>query len=618
VTGYSCSTGTLSGQSCISDSTYAASPASYSCDAGDTLSGSTCTHTTSSTSTSTYAATVTGYSCSSGDTLSGSTCTHTTTSTATTTYSCPSGYTLSGASCTTTITTDATKTLSCNGHGSLQSDGQTCTTTAVVTTNGDETELCQSAADAMGLLLLNITSGGNYKRFICVIGAVATYSCPSGGALNGSKCTANVTQAASTSYSCGTGTLSGSSCIASSTYAATVAGYSCTSGDALSGSTCTHSTTSTSSSTYAASAASYSCSSGDTLSGSTCTHRSTSAATPNYGCSSGTLSGSNCTGVVTTLKKAYIYLGGKQIAERDVTNNGIQYVHTDALGSPVAHTNASGVEINRTRFEPYGYTAGGTKPGPSVTGQATTGSAIGFTGHVNDPETDLVYMQQRYYDPIAGRFLSVDPVVTDANTGGMFGRYTYVDNNPYRYVDPDGRDKRNDQIEEQLRKQRDRVCGATGCEGDSRVSHPDNKNPVNGNTVIRSKDGSYLTINQAQNQAVVLSAVAGGLVVSGEYMVARGGYLVYVGVDYAGVVRYVGITSQALAARVAQHMAAIGTGRELLAYRVVRGMEGLTKLEARIAEQARINLHGLQKNGGDLLNKINSIAEKYWVKYGIE
>ena len=47
-------------------------------------------------------------------------------------------------------------------------------------------------------------------------------------------------------------------------------------------------------------------------------------------------------------------------------------------------------------------------------------------------------MQQRYYDPIAGRFLSVDPVVTDANSGKMFGRYTYVENNPYRYTDPDG------------------------------------------------------------------------------------------------------------------------------------------------------------------------------------
>jgi len=48
-------------------------------------------------------------------------------------------------------------------------------------------------------------------------------------------------------------------------------------------------------------------------------------------------------------------------------------------------------------------------------------------------------MQQRYYDPIAGRFLSVDPIVTDANTGKGFGLYTYVDNNPYSKIDPDGR-----------------------------------------------------------------------------------------------------------------------------------------------------------------------------------
>jgi RHS repeat-associated protein len=74
-----------------------------------------------------------------------------------------------------------------------------------------------------------------------------------------------------------------------------------------------------------------------------------------------------------------------------------------------------------------------------MTGFTTTGSAIGFTGHVNDPDTDLVYMQQRYYDPIAGRFLSVDPVVTDANSGGGFNRYNYANNSPYKYVDPDGR-----------------------------------------------------------------------------------------------------------------------------------------------------------------------------------
>jgi len=48
-------------------------------------------------------------------------------------------------------------------------------------------------------------------------------------------------------------------------------------------------------------------------------------------------------------------------------------------------------------------------------------------------------MQQRYYDPIAGRFLSVDPVTTDANTGSSFNRYVYGNNNPYKFKDPDGR-----------------------------------------------------------------------------------------------------------------------------------------------------------------------------------
>ncbi len=46
---------------------------------------------------------------------------------------------------------------------------------------------------------------------------------------------------------------------------------------------------------------------------------------------------------------------------------------------------------------------------------------------------------QRYYDPGIGRFLSVDPVTADGNTGGSFNRYKYASNNPYRFTDPDGR-----------------------------------------------------------------------------------------------------------------------------------------------------------------------------------
>lgn len=45
----------------------------------------------------------------------------------------------------------------------------------------------------------------------------------------------------------------------------------------------------------------------------------------------------------------------------------------------------------------------------------------------------------RYYDPVAGRFLSEDPVLTDVNSGASFNRYVYANNNPYKYIDPDGR-----------------------------------------------------------------------------------------------------------------------------------------------------------------------------------
>ena len=52
-------------------------------------------------------------------------------------------------------------------------------------------------------------------------------------------------------------------------------------------------------------------------------------------------------------------------------------------------------------------------------------------------------MQARYYDPVIGRFYSNDPVgalghMSRGNPVHGFGRYTYANNNPYRYTDPDG------------------------------------------------------------------------------------------------------------------------------------------------------------------------------------
>ena len=52
-------------------------------------------------------------------------------------------------------------------------------------------------------------------------------------------------------------------------------------------------------------------------------------------------------------------------------------------------------------------------------------------------------MQARYYDPVIGRFYSNDPVdflghMQRGNPVHGFGRYTYANNNPYKYTDPDG------------------------------------------------------------------------------------------------------------------------------------------------------------------------------------
>ena len=50
-----------------------------------------------------------------------------------------------------------------------------------------------------------------------------------------------------------------------------------------------------------------------------------------------------------------------------------------------------------------------------------------------------MYMQARYYDPVIGRFYSNDPVgYTAANPVMSFNRYMYVNNNPYKYNDPNG------------------------------------------------------------------------------------------------------------------------------------------------------------------------------------
>jgi RHS repeat-associated protein len=109
----------------------------------------------------------------------------------------------------------------------------------------------------------------------------------------------------------------------------------------------------------------------------------------------------------------------------------VTYVYTDPQGTSLAEADASGNITARFDYTPYGVSA-------SSMGAAPNG--MGYTGHVNDPDTGLVYMQARYYDPVTARFLSIDPVRPAAGNTFNFNRYSYVNNNPIVNIDPDGRE----------------------------------------------------------------------------------------------------------------------------------------------------------------------------------
>ena len=102
------------------------------------------------------------------------------------------------------------------------------------------------------------------------------------------------------------------------------------------------------------------------------------------------------------------------------------YLHPDILGSPRRATDMERGTLWQGHYDPYG------KKVNSVN------EKIGYTGHAYDPETQYTYMQARFYDAVVGRFLSNDPIHFTDDNPFTFNRYSYANNNPYKYIDPSG------------------------------------------------------------------------------------------------------------------------------------------------------------------------------------
>ncbi|WP_124949928.1 glycohydrolase toxin TNT-related protein [Sulfuriferula thiophila] len=106
------------------------------------------------------------------------------------------------------------------------------------------------------------------------------------------------------------------------------------------------------------------------------------------------------------------------------TSNGTQSYMTDALGSTLALTDATGTVNTQYSYEAYGNT---TQSG------TVSDNAYQYTGRENDG-TGLYYYRARYYDTQTSRFISQDPI----GFGGGVNQYTYVNGNPVSLVDPLG------------------------------------------------------------------------------------------------------------------------------------------------------------------------------------
>ncbi len=126
-----------------------------------------------------------------------------------------------------------------------------------------------------------------------------------------------------------------------------------------------------------------------------------------------------------TLSARYVYAGSRRIAR--IAGDSASYYLADHLGSTRSLVDEEGAVTAAYDYWPYG----------KVLALSGTGSThFRFTGHERDSESSLDYMLARSYAYDVGRFLRPDPM--QGEYPGI-SPYAYANNNPLKYVDPDGR-----------------------------------------------------------------------------------------------------------------------------------------------------------------------------------
>ncbi len=128
---------------------------------------------------------------------------------------------------------------------------------------------------------------------------------------------------------------------------------------------------------------------------------------------------------------AQTMFGAQGLVSRNTQTNGLSSASTlwyafDERGNVSQRTGGNGGVASSDLYDAFGNVT--STGGPDVFGFG------GQAGYDTDAETGLILCTNRFYDPQQGRFLTRDPM----GYGGGINLYSYTQNNPVNWMDPDG------------------------------------------------------------------------------------------------------------------------------------------------------------------------------------
>jgi RHS repeat-associated protein len=300
------------------------------------------------------------------------------------------------------------------------------------------------------------------------------------------------------------------------------------------------------------------------------------------------------------------------------TSAGSTFYMFDAQGNVAHRLDGSANVLSSHAFDAFGASsATASSTDPYACYQAASGYRM-------DSETGLLLAGHRYYDPNMGRFLNRDP----AGYAGGINQFRYCANNPGNASDPSG-------LWDGFNLNMSDWAAATNYWASSAQQFYATHLPWGAAGLINSSiegvrqfstsifqfgcsEGKFSVHPTLQNSlgcigdaAMVFGVAKGGVMAvrtlqawlaEGASTAAAGDMTVYLSRDLAGNVQYVGITND-FDRRAAEHLAEKGIKID-----PIYGLDGLSVSDAKAAEQVLIEQYGLNGYGGQLMNKINSIA----------